>query len=80
MPRFYIDTTDGDLLVRDDVGHDYSDLHAAKQAAVAALPDIAREELPDGDDRIFTAIVRDEAGVARVQASLKLTVAAVAGS
>lgn len=78
MPRFYIDTTDGDLLVRDDVGLDYPDLHAATQAAVAALPDIAREELPDGDDRTFTAIVRDEGGVARVRASLKLTVAAIA--
>lgn len=76
MPRFFIDTTNGDLFVQDDQGQSFPDLYAAKQAAVAALPDIAREELPDGDDRTFTAVVRGEDGAVLITASLHLSVTA----
>lgn len=74
MPRFFIDTSDGNFLARDEVGHDFPDLQAAKQAAVSALPDIAREELPDGDERRFSAVVRDQDGAAVLQASLTLSI------
>lgn len=78
MPRFYIDTSDEELFVRDEDGRDYVDVEAAKQAAVDALPDMAREALPDGDVRTFLAIVRGEDGRALLQASLKLQVTSLA--
>ena len=74
MPRFYIDTSDQNHFVWDDVGKDYFDLEAAKAEAVSALPDMARDELPDGDARTFLAIVRGENGRALLQASLTLSV------
>ena len=74
MPRFFIDTSDEDLFVRDETGRDYPDLNAAKEAAVDALPDMAREKLPDGDARTFLAIVRGEDGAQLLQANLILKV------
>ena len=70
MPRFYIDTSDQERFVRDRDGLEFADLESAKTAAVAALPDMARDELPDGDSRTFTAVVRDTEGVTLVQASM----------
>jgi hypothetical protein len=74
MPRFFIDTTDQHFFCRDEIGRDFPHLAAAKTAAVDALPDMAREELPDGDTRYFVAIVRREDGVPVLQASLSLNV------
>ncbi|RZI60874.1 MAG: hypothetical protein EOP94_01240 [Zymomonas sp.] len=74
MPRFFIDTTDDDLFVKDAEGAEYPDLDAAKAAAVAALPDMAREKLPDGDARNFLALVRGADGQNLLQASLLLHV------
>ena len=74
MPRFFIDTSDQDLFVRDEIGADYEDVEAAKAAAVDALPDMARDKLPDGDARSFMAIVRGPDGGALLQASLTLHV------
>lgn len=74
MPRFFIDTSDEELFVRDEEGREYLDLEAAKSEAVSALPDMAREKLPDGDARSFLAIVRGEDGRMILQASLVLKV------
>ena len=74
MPVFFIDTSDQDIFVRDLEGHDFADLQAAKTAAVSALPDMARDELPDGDNRIFLAVVRDEEGRNLVQATMSFGV------
>ena len=74
MPKYYIDTADGETFIRDEVGYDFPDLQAAKTAAVDALPDMAREELPDGDARTFLAIVRGEVGLPILQASLTFQV------
>jgi hypothetical protein len=74
MPRFFIDTADEAHFVRDVVGFECDDVEAAKTAAVSALPDMARDELPDGDRRTFLAIVRDAEGRTLVQASLALAV------
>lgn len=61
MPRFFIDTEDGDTTLRDDEGEDYVDLAEARLAAIASLPGMADEKLPDGEHRVFKATVRDEA-------------------
>ncbi|WP_336489296.1 DUF6894 family protein [Methylobacterium nigriterrae] len=72
MPRFFIDTDDGDLHVRDDEGQDLPDRAAAREIAIDVLPDMARSELPDGDRRTFTSSVRDESGTVIFRASLSL--------
>lgn len=74
MPLFFIDTSDQDNFYRDDEGSEFADLQAAKAAAVGALPDMARDELPDGDARTFLAIVRDAHGAPILQAALSLHV------
>jgi hypothetical protein len=49
-------------------------LYAAQQAAVAALPEVARDALPDGTRRAFVVEVRDASGRKVIRATLALTV------
>ena len=74
MPHFFIDTSDEDQLVRDDDGYEFEDLEAAKRAAISALPDMARDRLPDRDAHAFFAIVRNSEGDDLLRASLSLQV------
>ncbi len=71
MPRFFFDTFDGDKRMQDDVGV-VCDLDEVDKEAVDALPDIAREKLPDGLKRDLWVRVRDEEGVLVFEASLSL--------
>ena len=80
MPRFFIDTSDDESFVLDDTGQELANLAAAKQEAVSALPDMARDILPDGDHRTFLAIVRGEDGRMLLQASLTLAVTSLVPS
>ena len=70
MPRYFFDISDGDQTWFDCVGLELADMEAAKLAAVDALPDMARDELPDGEHRVFTVAVRNEEGVIGYRASL----------
>ncbi|MEE7446666.1 hypothetical protein MRF4_01850 [Methylobacterium radiotolerans] len=72
MPIYFIDTNNDDTFVEDDQGQDLPDAEAAREAALAALPDMARDKLPDGDHRTFCASVRDQTGVVIYEASLTL--------
>ena len=72
MPRFFIDTDDGDSPHRDEEGFDLPDAQAARDAAMDALPDMARDKLPDGDRRTFTTTVRDQHGTVLYTAALSL--------
>ena len=74
MARFFIDTSDQDHFVRDETGYEFEDVEAAKAAAVDALPDMARDQLPDGDARTFMAVVRGADGRSLMQASLTLQI------
>ena len=61
MPHFYFDTHDGSLLVRDAEGYELADIQAARNMAMAALPDMARDhKTADNDRRDFIVDVRDE--------------------
>jgi hypothetical protein len=60
VPRFFFDTYDGKFLARDELGQEVESLDAAKAVAQAALPEMAKDELPDGDQRVFIVSVRDE--------------------
>ncbi|TNC05117.1 hypothetical protein FF100_36125 [Methylobacterium terricola] len=59
MARYFIDTDDDDLAIRDDEGIEFPDIQAARDAAHMALPDMARQKMPDGDRRTFKVSVRD---------------------
>ena len=71
MPKFFFDIHDGELTTN-DVGTDLPDFSAARDQPVAVLPDIARDELPDGDERVFQVVTRDENGRAVFKAILSL--------
>jgi hypothetical protein len=72
MPRFFFDTYDGDFFAPDNEGQDLEGIEAAKLQAQEALPDMAEDKLPDGDQRVFVVSVRDEAGQVVVRVSLTL--------
>jgi hypothetical protein len=74
MPIFYFDITDGSKESRDADGLEYPSLEAARAAALSTLGEIARDELPDGDERDFSASIRDESGRVLLIARLTLTI------
>jgi hypothetical protein len=58
MPRFFFDIHDGEKFTPDREELDLDDLEAAKEEAKKTLPEIVKDELPDGDRRDFTIDVR----------------------
>ena len=72
MPRYFIDTDDGDKLHIDDEGQILLSEAVARLFALDALPDMARDKIPDGDRRTFVVGVRDEAGEVFYRATLTL--------
>jgi hypothetical protein len=68
MPRYFFDTHDGELFTPDSTGQ------AAKDEAKKALPDIVKDELPDGDRRTFVIVVKDEGGHEFWRVTLSLAV------
>lgn len=74
MPHYFFDEIDNGRVVRDEIGYDLPDIDAAKEAAIDALPDMARDQLPDGDEHLFAVRVRDTAGRELLEVSLTLAV------
>ena len=72
MPRFFFDTSDGSI-IKDEEGTEFANAHLARDAAIEALPDIAREEMIKHDSRAVVMLMRDESGQAVFTASLTLT-------
>lgn len=72
MPRYFIDTSDGNLNVIDREGLELPNDEAAREAALGTLPDMARDLIPDGDRRSFTVSVRDMTGNTIYSAALTL--------
>lgn len=70
MPRYFIDTDDGSTRVRDEGGLDLPDAAAARAEAIRALPDMARDTMPNGDRRTLVSEVRDERGTVVYHATL----------
>ena len=63
MPHFYFDTRSGDDVLMDDSRHEFASLEDARQTAIIALLDMAREKAA-GPERLELAIdVRGEAEV-----------------
>lgn len=62
MPRYFFDVCDSRGFHRDDFGSDCDDFGDARMMCQCMLPDIAREELPDGELHTITCDVRDGSG------------------
>lgn len=62
MPRYYFDIQDAKGSNRDDFGEELESIDEAREQCQGMLPDIVRDELPDGDLHIVTCEVRDETG------------------
>jgi hypothetical protein len=74
MPRFFFDVSDGQKVTRDQIGLDLSDIDSVRREAIDALPDIAREQLPDGDEAVFAVQARDESGIIVFKATLNFRI------
>ncbi|WP_419952107.1 DUF6894 family protein [Methylobacterium sp.] len=74
MPRFFIDTDDGQFSAEDEEGAEFQDLEAARVEAISTLPEIALHRNVTDGPREWTASVRDEAGQVLLRATLKLSV------
>ncbi len=75
MPRYFIDTHDGDLFLKDEEGLDLSSLQEARAQAQGALADLAREKIARaGSQWSMTTFVRDESGKIVIRAALSLAV------
>ena len=72
MPRYFFDISDGNL-TRDDAGTEFPNAHAARDAAINVLPDIARQEIGVRGSREVLVLVRDENDRALFTAALTLT-------
>ena len=72
MPRCYFDVIDAGDLTRDQFGVDLANDDEARHQAIALLPEMARADLPDGDQHEFVAMARNEAGEIVYEASLAL--------
>ena len=60
MPRFFFDSHAGSTHQQDTIGMDLLDREAARIAALAALRDLARDEIMSGDRQDSYVNVRQE--------------------
>lgn len=68
--RYFFDIDDGYESMRDEIGYECA-REEVREQAIAVLPDIARDHLPNGDHQSMTVRVRDEAGRYLFEASLE---------
>lgn len=61
MPDYFFEINDGSVVTRDDEAHPFDNRELMREAAIAALPDIAAPVLPNGDERTISILVRDGA-------------------
>jgi hypothetical protein len=73
MSRYFFDIDDGSGLRIDDVGVSLADRKSVRDEAIAILPAVAKEVLPDGDSHDLSVHVRDESGTLVFKAKLCLT-------
>ncbi len=74
MPLYFFDTDDGERQIRDEDGIDIPHLADVRTTARDLLFDLGHAELEIGTDRVFTAVVRDDRGMAIYRASMALRV------
>jgi hypothetical protein len=74
MPRFFFDIHDGEDFTPDRQGLELDGLEAAKAEAKKTLPEIVKDEMPEGDRRDFTVDVKSAAGQIVWRVTLSLVV------
>ena len=75
MPRFLFELTGAETTAASVEAMEFPSLEDARQDALRALCEIARDELPNGHDREFVIHIRDEADAAPLfRASLAVRV------
>ncbi|MCJ2021280.1 hypothetical protein MKK84_28340 [Methylobacterium sp. E-065] len=72
MPRFFFDITNGVSTI-DDTGTEFLNAHAARDAAIRTLPDIARDEIGTRGSHMVSVQMRDDFGRYLFTASLNLS-------
>ena len=72
MPLYYLDFHDGYRRSFDADGQEFPDLNTARDEAIGALFDVARDVRPAGDRRDCLADVCDEGGKILFRARLSL--------
>jgi hypothetical protein len=74
VPRYFFDTSDGTVFIRDREGIELENLEVAKAEAKTILLEITVDELPDSNRRDFVVSVRDETGQVVLRIALSLAV------
>ncbi len=75
MIRYFFDTNDGHLFVKDEEGLDLRSPQEARVQAQSVLAELAREKIVKADSQwSMTTVVRDETGKTVVRAALSLVV------
>lgn len=72
MPLYFFDIQDQEKVSRDDIGIECGTCEAVRDAAIEALPDLARDLRSDVERHSIIVLVRDEAGKNVFRASLTL--------
>ena len=72
MARFFFDIQNGSNRFPDHFGEDCDSFKDACKQAIALLPDIARETLPDNEAHDFVCELRDHTGQIVYRAKLLL--------
>ncbi len=62
MPLYFFETYDGDFTHNDTEGLELSSRKEARREALAAMLDMARDNIPDNDSRILRSTVRNIVG------------------
>lgn len=62
MPLYYFDVRDAKGFHRDEFGDEFASFDEAREHAQTLLPDIARDDLPDGELHSVSCDVRNETG------------------
>jgi len=74
MPRYFFDTYDGERFQIDDQGTDLNSIDAAKAEGQVTLSEMAKDCLPNDDQRVFAISIRDETGHVAMRIALTLVV------
>ncbi len=74
MPRYYFDIHDGERFTTDETGVELDAPEAAREEAVSALVQSAREGMPQDDRREVVIQVRDESNTRVLVAKLSMTI------
>jgi hypothetical protein len=72
VPTYFFDISNAGAVTRDEFGVELASDDEARQQAIALLPDIARDEFPDGDQHEIVAAARTDRDELVYEASLAL--------